>query len=105
MPGAIHGTYHGSCPRRRYAAGAAIVPAGLTEITKAAAMDKTQPTTKRMLNVRFILLLTLIEKWLYAWITLLAGQFYRLMILPQSTNRQRHFASRTIKQNGAYRCG
>jgi len=40
-------------------------------------MDKTQPTTKRMLNVRFILLLTLIEKWLYAWITLLAGQFYR----------------------------
>jgi hypothetical protein len=31
------------------------VPAGFTEIIKAAAMDKTQPTTKRMFHVRVIL--------------------------------------------------
>jgi len=38
------------------AIGAADVPAGFTEIIKAAAMDKTQPTTKRMFHVRVILL-------------------------------------------------
>jgi len=37
------------------AVGAAVVPAGFTEMTKAAAMEITQPVTKRMLNVRFFL--------------------------------------------------
>jgi hypothetical protein len=32
------------------------IPAGFTEIIKAAAMDKTQPITKRMFHVRVILL-------------------------------------------------
>jgi len=35
--------------------GAGDVPAGFTEITKAAAMDKIHPTTKRMFHVRVIL--------------------------------------------------
>jgi hypothetical protein len=37
------------------AVGAGDVPAGFTEIIKAAAMDKRQPTTKRMFHVRVIL--------------------------------------------------
>src|SRR3990172_8721047 len=38
-----------------WAVGAAVVPVGFTEITNAAAIDITQPTTKRMFNVRVIL--------------------------------------------------